>query len=57
MENTCKNCKWFDDGDCKRYPPTTIVCDGRNGDEICAYYPEVSEIDFCGEYELMEKIT
>jgi hypothetical protein len=39
-------------GECKRYPPTVLLCDGDDGLEPLTMFPQVEPIDVCGELSL-----
>jgi hypothetical protein len=44
--DTCKDCKFFIAGACRRYPPTVVVF---NGAPVTAF-PAVQPYDSCGEH-------
>lgn len=54
FESKCSNCKFYDEGYCKRYPPLPNY-DGE--DLICHdYFPRVRKDDWCGEFILEKEV-
>lgn len=53
-EKICQNCRYYDNGYCKKYPPkqfiiTSITSDGEYF--FHTEYPFVCKSDWCGEWE------
>jgi len=49
----CENCYYFDNGVCRRYPPTKevdIVYSSPAREEIAPIWPVVLKTDWCGEW-------
>lgn len=46
-EIKCDNCKFYDRGECKRYPPSTTPSGWKS-------YPRVEHHDWCGEFRTVE---
>jgi len=53
---SCVNCRYYDDGECKRYPPIIIDVteEGRLELALESFWPIVSAGDLCGEYKTKE---
>ena len=49
---TCETCRFWDGGECHRWPPT-IHPELRWGDDYQneGYWPHISKNDWCGEHE------
>lgn len=51
---TCRNCHYFDNGYCRRYPPQVSVEIEGDGAGLlsheCASWPITSGHDWCGEF-------
>jgi hypothetical protein len=43
----CKDCKFYEDKKCKRFPPTL----DPNSIYCFSYFPVVEEYDWCGEFQ------
>ena len=44
----CKNCKYWDDYYCRRYPPKVMISSNDNISSCLAY---TTEHEFCGDYK------
>jgi hypothetical protein len=44
----CKNCGYFEQGFCKRYPRTVVFTGGDS--PVKCIYPAMQEDDWCGEF-------
>lgn len=54
-EAECGNCKFFEDGDCKRFPPTVVSEPYPDTTDPFHYiYPSVRKSDWCGEFKPIE---
>ena len=60
-EERCENCRFFDGGVCKRYPPSLVETvseydyeyegNPRYKDVIYHIFPSVPENEWCGEFK------
>jgi len=52
IKTKCENCRFFEDGLCKRSPPKfTLQYNNIQGrDQSIVAYPDVSKNDWCGEW-------
>lgn len=48
---TCRTCRFFDDGTCKRYPPQTNVYVVPAGTQAITEWPSVWHEGWCGEHQ------
>lgn len=56
INKECRNCKWFDcklfdGGYCKRFPPMPHLDPNTYKNEFMSVYPKVMCGDFCGEFK------
>jgi len=57
MTDTCKDCRFWKDGKCKRLPPQVIFRPGGSGGGVGYYgsaesvWPETRSNDWCGEHQ------
>lgn len=55
-ERCCRNCRFYEEGDCKRYPPQLGVdpnCEHTGNVFYC--FPSVDKEDWCGEFQAIER--
>lgn len=66
MSDTCKNCRYFEEGYCFRFPPTITIHTCEIDEKDLGYWisppdyvsrrPEVLCDDFCGEFRITEEV-
>ena len=47
----CKNCRFLDDGRCRRYPPKVAQVGAPGRAKWVQHLPLVNDDDYCGEFE------
>ena len=50
-ERCCGNCRYFYEGECRRYPPQ-VGCDSDN---VFYAFPRVYAKEWCGEFQEIDK--
>lgn len=51
----CSNCKFYYEGECRRYPPKVFVYGDNIYTNVNPYesaFPEVSDSGWCGEFKI-----
>ncbi len=51
MDKYCKNCRFFDDGRCRRYPPKVAQVGVPGRAKWVQHLPLMNDDDYCGEFE------
>jgi hypothetical protein len=51
--NTCKTCRFYDDGQCRKNPPVAVL----EGKSIHGIFPRVEDGDWCGQFAEMTQLS
>jgi hypothetical protein len=51
MEIQCRECKYFDEGRCRRYPPEVAQVGEPGRARWVQHLPVVDPDDYCGEFK------
>ena len=54
METKCQDCKFFDEGRCRRYPPKAAEVGVPGRAKWVQHLPLVNPYDYCGEFKPKE---
>jgi len=52
----CENCKFFDAGKCRRYPPQVFLMGEARNAKPMQYFPEVNHDEYCGEFKSKKSV-
>ena len=57
-ERCCQNCRFYYEGDCRRFPPQ-VGCEPNSEYSSSVFYafPNVRKEEWCGEFQPIEKWT